>query len=92
MLDVARIAAEALMSVLENVETDTPVELNDNTNIFDAVDSFAIVDLLLETEGRIEQEIGRYIPLADETIFDAEKTPLKNWLTWVAYVEKCIAS
>lgn len=92
MLDVARIAGEALKSVLENVETDTPVELNDGTNIFDAVDSFAIVDLLLETEGRIEQEIGRYVPLADETIFDAEKTPLKNWSTWVAYVEKCIAS
>lgn len=92
MLDIARIAGEALMSVLENMETDTPVELSDNIDIFDAVDSFAIVDLLLETEGRIEQEIGRYIPLADETIFDAEKTPLKNWSTWVAYVEKCIAS
>lgn len=92
MFDVARITGEALMSVLENVETDTPVELNDAANIFDAVDSFAIVDLLLETEGRIEQEIGRYVPLADETIFDAEKTPLKNWSTWVAYVEKCIAS
>jgi hypothetical protein len=55
------------------------------------VDSFAIVDLLLETEGRIEQAIGRYVPLADESIFDADKSPLKNWTAWNAYVEKCIA-
>lgn len=92
MPDTSLIASESLATVLENVETETPITLDASTNIFDAVDSFTIVDLLLETEGRIEQEIGRYVPLADETIFDAEKSPLKNWSTWVAYVEKCIAS
>lgn len=48
---------------------------------FGAVDSFTIVDLMLETEGRIEEAIGRYVPLADETIFDAEKSPLKTGRT-----------
>lgn len=91
MPDVAQITSEALAAVLENVETETPIVLTDSTDIFDAVDSFTIVDLLLETEGRIEEAIGRYVPLADETIFDAEKSPLKNWSTWTAYVEKCIA-
>lgn len=91
MPNIAKITSEALAAVLENLETETPIELASSTNIIDAVDSFAIVDLLLETEGRIEQAIGRYVPLADETIFDAEKSPLKNWSDWIAYVEKCIA-
>lgn len=91
MPDVALITSEALATVLENLETDVPIELNDSTDIFGAVDSYAIVDLLLETEGRIEDAIGRYVPLADETIFDADKSPLKKWSTWTAYVEKCIA-
>lgn len=92
MPDVSQITSNSLATVLENVETETPIILDASTNIFDAVDSFTIVDLLLETEGRIEQAIGRYVPLADETIFDAEKSPLKNWSTWTQYVEKCIAA
>lgn len=91
MPTIAQITSDALAAVLENVDTETPIELNSSTNIIDTVDSFTIVDLLLETEGRIEQAIGRYVPLADETIFDAEKSPLKNWSDWIAYVEKCIA-
>ena len=91
MPNIAQITSEALAAVLENVETETPIELDSSTNIIDAVDSLTIVDLLLETEGRIEQAIGRYVPLADETIFDAGESPLKNWSDWIAYVEKCIA-
>ncbi|GAA0864144.1 hypothetical protein GCM10009115_17490 [Sphingopyxis soli] len=92
MSEIAQITSDSLAAVLENLETEAPIELDLSTNIFDAVDSFAIVDLLLETEGRIEAVYGRYVPLADETIFDAEKSPLKNWATWNAYVEKCIAA
>jgi hypothetical protein len=92
MPDISQITSDSLAAILENVETKAPIELNASANIFDAVDSFAIVDLLLETEGRIEAAYGRYIPLADETIFDAEKSPLKNWLAWNAHVEKCIAA
>jgi hypothetical protein len=91
MTDVANITSDALAAVLENLDLDTPIELDGSTNIIDAVDSFAIVDLLLETEGRIESAIGRYVPLADESIFDAEKSPLKKWSAWNVYVEQCIA-
>jgi len=91
MTDVANITSDALAAVLENLDLDTPIELDGSTNIIDAVDSFAIVDLLLETEGRIEAAIGRYVPLADESIFDAEKSPLKTWSAWNTYVEQCIA-
>jgi hypothetical protein len=92
MPDISQITSESLTAVLENLETGAPISLDMSTNIFDAVDSFAIVDLLLETEGRIEAAYGRYIPLADESIFDAEKSPLKSWLAWNAHVEKCVAA
>jgi hypothetical protein len=92
MRNIVQITSEALATVIENLETNAPIELDTATNIFDAIDSFAIVDLLLETEARIESAYGRYVPLADESIFDAEKSPLKNWSAWNAYVEKCIAA
>ncbi len=88
MTDIREILSASLASVIENLETEVPIELNDSSNILEAVDSFTIVDLLLETEGRLEQALGRYVPLADETIFDAEKSPLAKWSDWVAYVEK----
>ena len=92
MTDVSRIAADAFHTVFDNSDTDVPADLNDNSNIFDLIDSYAVVDLLMETEGRIEDATGRYVPLADETIFDAEKSPLKKWSDWVAYVEKCLGN
>jgi hypothetical protein len=92
MPDISQITIKALSTVLENLETEAVVELGMATNIFDVVDSFAIVDLLLETEALLESAYGRYIPLADESIFHAEKSPLKNWSAWNAYVEKCIAA
>lgn len=91
MSEISEITSAALATVLENLDGSASIQLDQSTNVFDAVDSFAIVDLLLETEGRIEAAYGRYVPLADETIFDAEKSPLKSWSVWNAYVEKCIA-
>jgi hypothetical protein len=36
---------------------------------------------------RLEALTGKYVTLADETIFDAAKSPLRSWAGWVAYVE-----
>ncbi|MEF3067880.1 hypothetical protein [Pandoraea apista] len=91
MSPVSQILSDSLATILENVSTETPIEFNSDTNILDFVDSFAIVDLLLETEGRLETEFGRYVPLADDTIFDAEKSPLRKWSTWISYVESRLA-
>ena len=39
--------------------------LGPEDNLFEKIDSFAVVELLLETESEIEKALGRYIPLAD---------------------------
>jgi hypothetical protein len=61
--------------------------ITNDTNIYEIVDSFAIVSMLLESEAAIEVKYGRYIPLADETIFDASKSPFVRWEGWVEYVQ-----
>lgn len=91
MVAVADILSASLETVLKNMDAPQLLELHEDTNIFDNVDSFAIVDLLLETESQLETQLGHYIPLADETIFDADKSPLKKWSNWVQFVESRLA-
>lgn len=79
---------EALRRVNEHVQAPELESVTPDLDIFDAVDSMAIVDLLLETESLLEEQTGAYVPLADDTIFDASKSPLKRWSDWVAFVER----
>ena len=58
-----------------------------STNLYEIIDSFAIVNILLESEAAIEVKYGRYIPLADETIFNASNSPFLRWEKWVEYVQ-----
>ena len=58
-----------------------------DTNVLEIVDSFTVVNLLLQSEMMLEAETGKYVTLADETIFDAQKSPLLKWSRWVKYVE-----
>lgn len=60
-------------------------------NLFDQIDSFAVVDLLLRTESEVEAVTGRYIPLADEKLLDAHQSPLRRIDDWVAHVATAIA-
>lgn len=88
MPDFEDVLEEALRRVNEHVGAPALAEPGPETNVFDAVDSMAIVDLLLETEALLEEKTGKYVPLADETIFDAERSPLRRWADWVAIVEQ----
>lgn len=78
---------DALTQACIDAEAPFLKELNADTNIFDYVDSFVIVNILLETEATLEGVTGNYVPLANEDIFDAEKSPLKQWGLWVNYVK-----
>ena len=79
---------EALRRVNENVRSPGLEDVGPDTNVFDQVDSMTVVDLLLETEALLEEKTGEYVPLADETIFDASSSPLLKWSDWVAHVER----
>lgn len=75
---LAKAAREWGRSDLENIALDA--------DLFEMIDSFAVVELLLETEADLEAAIGRYVPLADEQVMDADKSPLRSFKRWVDHV------
>lgn len=82
---------DILLTALKNAVAEEYPDLVKNvaldTNLFEIVDSFAIVGVLLESESAIEENFGQYVPLADESIFDASKSPFLCWKNWVDYVQ-----
>jgi hypothetical protein len=93
MNEIEAVLLKALQTVTAELDNPELSEITPNTDIIGNVDSFVIVDLMLESEMQLEAILGKYVTLADETIFDAEKSPLLNWSNWISYVEgRCDAS
>jgi len=88
MLQLEERLKEALRRVNQHVQAPELETVTPDLNVLYAVDSMAVVDLLLETESLLEEQTGEYIPLADDTIFDASSSPLRRWSDWVAFVER----
>ena len=79
-----------MLSVFENLKDELNVvieeEITESTNIFEILDSMDVVNLIMETESLLEQELGVYIPLANEETFDAEKSPLQSYKQWLHFI------
>jgi acyl carrier protein len=79
-----------MLSVFENLKNELNIvieeEITESTNIFEILDSMDVVNLIMETESLLEQELGVYIPLANEETFDAEKSPLKSYKQWLYFI------
>ncbi|MCJ2064297.1 hypothetical protein MKK63_16470 [Methylobacterium sp. J-088] len=90
--DAVEAAARATFSRL--VETWDRSDLKDigpETDVYEQIDSFAVVELLLETESEIERTVGRYVPLASESILDNTQSPLRRFQGWIDYVVETVA-
>ena len=86
-MTIERVLRESLKKILESADASEIQSITEETNLFDKLDSLTVVDMLLEAEMRLEEATGNYVTLADETIFDASKSPLRSWANWVAHVE-----
>jgi hypothetical protein len=64
--------------------------LGPEDDLFEKIDSFAVVELLLETESEVEKAVGRYVPLADESILDSARSPLRRIQSWFDYVADAV--
>lgn len=89
-------AAEAIVRrVLANLSAewsrDDLAALPLDHDLFTEIDSFAVVELLLQTETEVENATGSYIPLANDAVLDADKSPLRELRQWIAYVAGAIA-
>ena len=79
------ILEKSLNDSIEDSDIDK-IDLEDNTNILDEIDSFVVVSFLLEAEMNLEAEFGKYISLANEDLFDKSKSVLNCWSDFVNHV------
>jgi acyl carrier protein len=70
----------------DELNIDIQEEIIDSTNIFEILDSMDVVNLIMETESLLEQELGFYVPLANEETFNAENSPLKSYKQWLHFI------
>jgi hypothetical protein len=81
----------AIRNALRKSKNPKLADSSADEDLFAALDSFAVLDFLLETETKVEELVGRYVALGDDTIFDADKSPLRKLSTWIDYVDRTIA-
>ena len=86
-MTIEQVLRESLKKTLQSAGAPEIKSLAEETNLFEDLDSLTVVDMLLDAEMRLEEATGRYVTLADETMFDASKSPLRSWSNWVAYVK-----
>lgn len=88
VVEAARATLERLVGTWGRPEL---AGLTPDDDLFDRLDSFAVVELLLETESAVEAAVGRYVPLADESILDSARSPLRRLQGWYDYVAETVA-
>jgi hypothetical protein len=92
-MDIERtefLVREAISIIEKDLEVKLDCQINSDSNILKIFDSIDVVGIILETEALIEAEIGRYVPLASESSFDADGSPLLRLETWIAYVHSAV--
>jgi len=62
-------------------------EIHEGMLIYDQVDSFFLLELILDLEKKLKDRYGRYIQIADSDIMSEEKSPFLNINTLVSFLE-----
>ena len=90
LAQIREVALQAFTNLKDELEVTIDIEIDDATNVLELLDSMDVVSLIMETEGLVEAKLSHYVPLANETTFDAEGSPLLSFGTWVSYIiEMC---
>jgi len=83
---------EILKNVINELNKEWGMEelhsFENNINLFETVDSFSLLSIVIETESALENEMGEYIPLADEDLMVAGVSPFSSFNQWVNFVTK----
>lgn len=79
---------KAIIIVNEEAGEEALESIDDDTELFDILDSMAILDLILEIENLLQDKTGRYVQIANDKVMDIEQTPFKTFATLCRYVEE----
>jgi hypothetical protein len=81
---------EILKNVINELNKEWGMEelhsFENNINLFETVDSFSLLSIVIETESALENETGEYIPLADEDLMVDGVSPFSSFNQWVNFV------
>ncbi len=78
---------DAIKEINEELEVKELEKVEDETPVFELLDSMAVLDLVLEIEDRLQQKYSRYIQIADDKTMDTIDTPFKTFKTLLTYVQ-----
>lgn len=81
---------EILKNVINELNKEWGMEelhsFENNINLFETVDSFSLLSIVIETESALENETGEYVPLADEDLMVDGVSPFSSFNQWVNFV------
>jgi acyl carrier protein len=60
--------------------------IDENTEIFQNLESVDVLELIVELEDQLQSKFGRYIQIADENTMDPELTPFRTLSTLIDHV------
>ncbi|WP_292654783.1 hypothetical protein [Nitratifractor sp.] len=87
---IEAILYEAIAAVNEDLGSEELENPTPGTPLFEALDSMAVLDLILELEAKLQERYGRYIQIADEKSMDPALTPFKTVQSATEHIEKRI--
>lgn len=90
-MNLKKIILDAIENINQNLNIEELENIDENTALFELLDSLGTLDLILELESSLEDVMGNYIAVASEESMDAKNTPFKTILTLEAYLQKRIA-
>ncbi len=85
---------EIILNAISNVNKELKIQgledINNDTKLFELLDSLGTLDLILELESLLEDETGKYIAIANEHSMDKESTPFQTIVTLESFVNERI--
>jgi len=83
---------QLIKEIVEELNADLELEelnsIDDNTPLFELIDSVGVLDMILELEDKLQVKYGKYIQLADECTMDKDTTPFRTVGLLTDYLEK----
>ena len=90
-MNLREIILKAIKNINEELKIDELQNIDDETPLFELLDSLGTLDLILELESSLEDELGTYIAVASEQSMDAKNTPFQTIVTLEDYLKQRIA-
>lgn len=89
-MNLRKLILDALHTINEDLQCETLRTINEQTPLFEILDSLGTLDLILELESLLQNELGRYIAVANEQSMNCKETPFKTIVTLEAYLAQRI--